>query len=227
MAALGLTSVAQATQTTTLGISATSTKAGANSKLVVKYTNRTDQPVDTAPQQSHIVVWFPKGARTDFKDFPHCTVPLSGRPAANCGPARLGPGKVFNDARLDGNHNVLGSMNVYNGGGNVLYLPVVVTQPADVIVYVRGILTKVNSGPYGLRLDANFRIPVLIQGTQPPFINNFTIGPIGAIKRVRGRTVSFITNPSTCTSKGWGFRIDSSYIDGSRSSATTTVKCKK
>ncbi len=227
-AVLGIATAAQAgTQSTTLGIGLSTTKARANSKLTVRYTNTTTADISNAPQQNHLVVWFPKGASVDFKDFPSCTVPASARVPASCAKARLGPGIAFNEARLDDNHNVKATLNVYNGGGKYLYLPAVVTQPADVVIYIRGTLTKVNSGPYGLRLDVPLTLPVILPDTQAPFIKNFTIGPVGAFRTVKGKQVSFITNPSTCSSAGWAFRIDSTYIDGSTSSATTSVKCKK
>jgi hypothetical protein len=226
LATLGLASIARAAETTTLGIKLSSTKAKANSKMTVLYTNTTTEPIDTAPFQSHIVVWFPKGAKVDFKDFPSCTVPASARVPASCNKARLGPGTLHSEGRLQDNHNVLGAMNVFNGGGNVLYLPVVITQPADIVVYVKGVLTKA-TGKYGYKLDVSFKIPVILPDTKEPYIKNFNIGPIGAFKTVKGKQVSFIQNPSTCSSAGWAFKMDTTYNDNTTSSASTTVKCKK
>lgn len=228
LATLGLTSVAQAgNESTTLGIKLSSTKAKANSKLTVLYTNTTTEPVDSAPFQNHIVVWFPKGAKVDFKDFPSCVVPASARVPASCNKARLGPGFAFNEGRLQDNHNVKATLNVYNGGGNSIYLPAVVTQPADIVIYIRGTLTKVSSGPYGLKLDVPLKLPVILPDTKEPYIKNFNIGPVGAFRTVKGKQVSFIQNPSTCPSSGWAFKLDTTYTDGVTSSAQTTVKCKK
>lgn len=227
LATLGLASVARAgNETTTLGAKLSSNKAKANSKLSLKYTNTTTEPIDSAPFQSHIVVWFPKGAKVDFKHFKRCTVPASARVPSSCKSAQLGTGKIFSEGRIDNNHNVLGSMNVYNGGGNVLYLPVVITQPADIVVYVKAVLSKA-SGKFGYKLNVNFKIPVILPDTKEPYIKNFNIGPIGAFGKAKGKKTSFITNPTTCPRSGWAFRLDTTYSDNSTSSASTTVKCKK
>jgi len=226
--ALALAPAAGAAEKTTLDVSLKPAKAGAGSALTVKYTSKSDEGFETAPYQTHISFYFAKGMSFPYKDFPSCKIPKSAIiPHAKCDKARVGPGIAHNDARLDNLHNVPAKIDLFSGGPpGILFFPAVVRQPAVVNVYVKGTLKKAG-GKFGNFLDVPLKLPVLIVGTEKPFINSFKIGPVKKTTVKNGRTISFINNPKTCPKSGWPFKIVTKYSNGDVSTATDSVKCTK
>jgi hypothetical protein len=226
-AVFGLASVAQAAETTTLKVKLSPAKAKSGTKLTVSYTSKSDQPFETAPFQTHIAFFMPKGMSFPYKSFPSCKIPLSAIVPAKCRPAKVGPGRALSDARVQDLHSVPATLNLYNGGApGILYFPAIVTQPASVNVYIKGTL-KHASSPYGFKLDVPLILPTLLPGVEKPFVNSFTIGPVGKTIKKHGKTISFLNTPPKCPKGGWPFQIVTTYSNTDVSTAKATVHCKK
>jgi hypothetical protein len=226
-AALGLASVAQAAETTTLKVSLSPAKAKAGSKLTVFYTSKSDQPFETAPYQTHFDFFFARGMSFPYAAFPKCKIPPSAIVPAKCRAAKVGPGKADNDGRVQDLHHVPATLNLYSGGPpGILYFPAIVTQPAQVNVFIKGTLKRA-SGAYGFHLDVPLKIPTILPDVMKPFVNSFKIGPVGKTVVKHGRKIFFINNPPKCTRKGWPFKLVTTYNNGDTSTATATVRCTR
>ncbi|MGB2711657.1 MAG: hypothetical protein WBC33_09075 [Conexibacter sp.] len=224
---MGMTAVATAAETTTIDVTLKPPKAGAGAALTVKYTSKSDEDFETAPYQTHIDFFFAKGMSFPYKDFPSCTIPLTAKVPAKCKPAKVGKGTALNDARVENLHSVPATLDLYNGGApGILYFPAIVTRPAAVNVYIKGVMKKA-SGPYGSKLDVPLKLPTILPDVEKPFVNSFKIGPVSKTTKKNGKTISFINNPKTCTSAGWKFRLVTTYSNGDVSTADDTVKCTK
>lgn len=223
-AVLALSSTALATTSAQLKLS--TNKAGAPVKLTFAYQNHPSEDPVTAPFQSHFVLWFPKGAAANLNAFPKCKVSSAPfRIPPDCRKAAIGKGAIHSNARVNDITDVLGALQAFNGGGNTLYLPVHITNPADVNVPVTAVIRKA-SGQWAFKVDVSFKIPVVIPGTEEPWIKDLTVGPLGAFKTVKGKKVSLFTLPKTCKGS-WPFRWDTTFTDGSKSTATSSVRCKR
>lgn len=173
---------------------------------------------------------FPKGATTNGKLFPSCSVAklkaAHNRLSACPSGSRIGKGTATGEAIALGVTSS-GAMTLFNGpGGKSITLNIHVLHPADINSTFSGKLTKL-SGKYGYKLAIT--VPDALQAVLGgPIVVSKIVATTHASRVINGVTRGYIESNIPCPkSTKLPFHADFSFQDGSSGSADTVIRCTR
>lgn len=217
-------SAAAATQT--LKVKLTSTKSGTSKKpkgIGLTLSTGTVSALGEAPlpiQTAKIIM--PTGVNLNYKSFPSCSVVMATN--RNCS-SKTAVGTGSATAHLnDVDYDPQGQLTQYQGTNGQLFIHTVFYKPAIIDENVVGKIKK-----SGSHYELGFTVPPALQeplpGTRAQVLDFTTKFPKQTVKK-KGKTINYIETTS-CPKKGWVFKGEFVYVDGTTATASYTVKCKR
>jgi hypothetical protein len=224
VAALAVAGVASAINGTQgLKITATNKKAGTKAKpkslgKFVVTTLTTPAPNDAPFATSLAVIHFDKNIVFGGKNFKSCTTSAPASIDTACTSSKVGAGSAKGVA-LGQTENL--TVKAYNGPkGNSIYLHVFGTAPLQIDSVIVGAL-KNDTGAYGKKL--NVPIPANLQQPLTGVFATLTSFSTSVGGTAKGKP--FVGLKGCPSTKKLKFKGDFTYTDGTKKTATTTLKC--